>query len=79
MAQLSLYMTDDALQSLKADAEAMHESLSKYANRILAERNTAASRWPDGYWDLYGCIADDDSFARPAQPNWSDDAPRASL
>ena len=69
MPQLSLYVDDTLMDLMKRSAAAEGLSLSRYAARAIREcieapKHVAA----EGYWEkLYGCLADDDTFVRPAQ------------
>lgn len=63
MAQLSLYIDDDTLTSLREDATANGQSISSYARSVLANRHAAERErwengWPPGYFDLFGCSPD---------------------
>lgn len=67
MPQLSLYLDDPAMDVLRLEAKQNGCSLSKYTRSIIMERHEKT--WPDGYFDLYGCI-DDDSFEAPPELAW---------
>lgn len=63
MAQLSLYIEDDALAELREDANANGQSISSYARSILknrhaSERERWENGWPPGYFDLFGSSPD---------------------
>lgn len=63
MPQLSLYITEENLATLRKRASEEGVSLSKYTNDLI--RNDADNHgWPAVFWDLYGAI-DDPSFAAP--------------
>ena len=47
--------------------------MSKYANRLI-EQDAESGSWPVGFWDLYGALGDDDTFAAPPDPPATDDA-----
>ena len=70
MPQLSLYITDDNLEALRARAKASGLSLSKYANRLI-EQDVQNGGWPEGFWDLYGAL--DENLEIPDDPPPSDD------
>lgn len=63
MPQLSLYLEEPLMERLRVSARAADCSLSKYVRELLAA-DDAASRWPKGFFDLYGCV-DDESFTCP--------------
>ena len=68
MPQVSLYVDDDTMTALRAQAAAEGVSLSKHVARRLArsERSETPSGLPIGWLEsLYGCLADDDSFVLP--------------
>ena len=61
MPQLSLYLEDKEMETLREDAKREGVSLSRYAARLIRE-NAGRSKWPAGYWDsVYGCL-DDETF-----------------
>ncbi len=64
MAQLSLYVDDAVLASLKERAAWEGKSVSKLTAEII-EADRRSSVWPEGWFDLAGCLADDDSFVEP--------------
>ena len=76
MAQLSLYLDDATMETLRTDAKRQGVSLSKYAAGLIRD-HAGGNGWPVGYWEqVYGCLADDDSFVRPDQGDLSlDDDP----
>lgn len=64
MAQVSLYMSDEVLKTLRADAGKSHVSVSRYVSDLVQQK-AASNGWPKGYWEnVYGCL-DDDSFVIP--------------
>lgn len=69
MPQLSLYITDANLELLRSRAKASGMSMSKYANRLI-ELDEQGGGWPQGFWDLYGALAED--FELPDDPPPSD-------
>lgn len=82
MPQVSLYVDDQAMEELRADAAREGTSLSKYvAARIRRDSQLGVvSGAPTQLLDkLYGCLADDDSFARPPQLEYDFDAPRLAF
>ena len=64
MAQISLYVDDDVLASLKERAAARGVSVSRLTSQII-EADRRSSTWPEGWFDLAGCLADDASFVEP--------------
>jgi len=79
MPQLSLYLDDDTMEKLRADAKRENVSLSKHVARLIQESHPGDGYgWSDGFWETYGSLADTD-FSRPEQPDWSLDAPRKAL
>lgn len=70
MPQLSLYMNDAVMDSLRRCAAAEGVSLSSYAASVI-RRATDGSSWPASYWEsVYGCLPDgfsvDDSDLDPS-------------
>ena len=72
MPQLSLYITDENLETLRKRAAEEGLSLSKYTNDLI-RRDAEGGGWPEGFWDLYGSI-DDPLFIAPEDPAPNDDA-----
>ena len=72
MPQLSLYLTDDNLATLRARASEEGVSLSRHVSSLI-ERDALSHGWPKGFWDLYGAMQDD-SFETPDDPPPADDA-----
>lgn len=74
MAQLSLYMDEAAMESLREDAAKANVSISAYARSVLEERNERKAGewvhgWPPNWFDLYGSIPDfPDVEELPAEP-----------
>ena len=68
MPQVSLYVDEETMSQLRADSKREGLSLSKYVARRLREpvHYSTANGLPEGWLDdLYGCLADDDSFEMP--------------
>ena len=60
MPQLSLYLNDATMETLRSAARSEGISMSQYASRLIQER-AASPLWPHGYWEtIYGCLGDDD-------------------
>ena len=86
MPQVSLYVDDAMMQSLRSSATREGVSLSKYVAQHLEEskaaiqsRSDTPSGMPKGYFErFFGCITDE-TFVRPEQPDFSLDARRISF
>ena len=74
MPQLFLYLDEESMANLKANATREQVSLSKYTSKILKEHSYSHG-WPENYWDLFGTI-EDASFTAPAELNMSLDRAR---
>lgn len=62
MPQLSLYIDDATMETLRSSAKGEGVSMSKYAAELIRTRSESGA-WPKEYWDsVYGCL-DDESFA----------------
>lgn len=57
------------MELLREEARREGTSLSKHAGTVIRERRTDI--WPQGFFDLYGCIGDE-TFAAPAEPPWDE-------
>lgn len=66
MPQLSLYLTEEQYAKLKNEAQIENVSLSKWVTTRLLD--TIEPRYPDGWADLFGSVADS-TFIRPEQPH----------
>ena len=71
MPQLSLYITDDNLATLRARAQEEGLSLSRYINRLI-EADAQGGGWPLGFWGLFGSLEHDLDI--PDDPPPADDA-----
>lgn len=63
MAQISLYIDDAEMASLREDAEEEKRSLSSYVRGVLSSRHegpcgSLKGGWPEGYFELYGSSPD---------------------
>ncbi len=65
MPQLSLYLDESTMESVRAAAAARNTTLSKYVSGVLREREEEDHRWPQSFFDLYGSCSDED-LAAPA-------------
>lgn len=72
MPQLSLYLDDATMESLRSDAGCENVSLSQYARELI--QNRAESAWPKSFWATYGAL-DDPTFAEPPELDASLDEP----
>lgn len=77
MPQLSLYLTDDNLATLRTRASEEGVSLSKHVGNLI-ERDSLNHGWPKEFWGLYGAIRDD-GFAVPDDEPPTDDAQLEAL
>lgn len=79
MAQLSLYMDEASMDSLRVDAAKAGLSLSSYAREVLETRHEVGCAWPEGYWDsIYGSLIDP-SFVVPPELDPALDGPIPEL
>ena len=76
MAQLTIYLDDDSIQRIEAAAAREKSSVSKWVKTRLVD--ALDSKWPHGYFELFGSLADGD-FSRPAQLDPGLDASRETL
>ncbi len=59
MPQLSLYIDDSTMDTLRASAQSEGVSMSKYAAGLIRKRAQFGG-WPDGYWEsVYGALDDE--------------------
>lgn len=66
MPQVSLYMQQRTLDTLRDEAQKADVSVSKFVSQLVSERS-AQSGWPAGYWEgVYGCLQDE-SFQVPEE------------
>ena len=71
MPQLSLYVSDENLNTLRERSKEAGMSMSKYASRLI-EQDAERAGWPKGFWNLFGAISE--PLAVPDDPPPSDDA-----
>ena len=62
MPQLSLYLDDQEMASLRSRAKGAGVSLSRYVRTVLSEQPSA---WPGNFWSTYGALQDE-SFQLPS-------------
>ena len=77
MPQLSLYISDENMATLRNRADEEGVSMSKHVNRLI-EQDASGRGWPQGFWDLFGAIQDD-SFVAPPDAPPADDAELKAL
>jgi hypothetical protein len=76
MPQLSLYLDSETMSVVQQNAALESSSISKYVTKLIKQHTD--SGWPEGYWSLFGSVADG-AFTRPAQISLSKDAKREVL
>lgn len=76
MAQLSLYIDDETMNSMRKKAAISSLSLSKYVASLV--RSDVGNGWPEGYWGLFGSIQDK-TFDEPAELSFDLDGKRGSF
>jgi len=76
MPQLSLYLDKPLYMELKTKAKEKEVSISNFVSEALRER--IDNDYPEGFFDLFGCLADD-PLEVPEELPWSLDAPRKPL
>lgn len=75
MPQLSLYLDDSTMDTLRRNAGRAGVSLSRYTATLIQQQSAA---WPSSFWDTYGAL-DDDSFTAPPELDSALDRPRPSF
>jgi hypothetical protein len=76
MPQVSLYLNDKTYAQVRKAAEAEAMSVSKW---VAEKLNDAVARdWPNGFDQLFGCIADD-TFKAPEREAFDSNAARETL
>ena len=73
MPQLSLYINDASMERLRRSALEQGMSLSRCAAEAIDAR--CSTGWSEGYFELYGALADN-SFVAPAELDYALDTPR---
>ncbi|WP_165054207.1 MULTISPECIES: antitoxin [unclassified Adlercreutzia] len=58
MPQLSLYLDEPTMASLRESSALADLSLSKYVSNLVRDHRENGG-WPAGYWDVYGALRDD--------------------
>ena len=77
MPRLSLYLDDETAQKARRAARLAGLSLSGWARVNLRQAADDGTRWPEGYFDLFGSISDPTFMVAEDAPA-TDDLPRAS-
>ena len=68
MAQLTIYLDEATLRQVVSAAKREHASTSQWVKKRLAA--SLHGTWPARYFELFGALAQDDTFRRPPQPSW---------
>ena len=76
MAQLTIYIDDETRKRIERAARRARSSVSQWVKDKIT--NALENDWPDGYFRLFGSLADAD-VERPAQPDERHDASRDDL
>ena len=76
MSQVSLYLDDDVLKRVRRVAAVKGESISAWVRQQIL--HGLQGQWPEGYFDLFGALADE-NFKRPPQGSMGRDLKRESL
>ena len=74
MPQLSLYLDETEMASLRTHAANEGVSLSSYARGVL-NKNNETNAWSDAFLNVFGA-ASDDTFKVPSELDWHLDAKR---
>lgn len=63
MPQISLYMDEPTMQTVRAQASLQGISLSRFIGSLVKEyAQTKSNNWPAGYWEgVYGCLDDEEA------------------
>ena len=77
MAQLTIYLDDEAHRLVQEAAQNEGTSLSKWARQRLVKA-AEPEKWPDGFFDLFGSITND-SFVEPDELDPALDKKRESF
>ena len=76
MPHLNIYVDEVTRRRIRAAARKDRTSLSKWARKAMTR--ALRSPWPEGYFELFGALADSD-LRRPDQGRFEDDAAREPL
>ena len=77
MAQITIYMNEETMKKIKTAARKEHDSVSRWVKKRLVK--SLENKWPEGFFDLFGSLKDDDSFKAPEELDWKLDRKRPSL
>ena len=77
MSQVTIYLDEAFLEKVKTQAQRSELSVSMWIRSQLEQ--VLEPQWPDNYFDVFGSLASDDKFERPAQPALEDDCEREPL
>ncbi len=64
MPQLSLYLDDASMKSLRKAAAKKGTTMSKYVCDVLNDQPDESHLWPQNFFDLYGACKDE-TFVEP--------------
>lgn len=78
MPQLSLYLDDPTMESLRANAAREDKTLSKFVANVLRD-HAESNLWPQGFFNLYGACDDDALVEPPDEPFDLDPIPALEL
>lgn len=76
MAQVTIYLNDEIAHRVESAAKEAGVSTSSWVRARLEQ--SLSQQWPEGYFNLFGCLADSD-LERPEQPSLALDLPREAL
>ncbi len=76
MAQITFYIDDETRRRIDRAAGDCGTSVSGWIGSRL--RRALDDEWPDGYFELFGSLAES-NIERPPQPDSDDDTPLAEL
>lgn len=76
MAQLTIYLDDETRDRIEKAARDAETSVSSWVKERLVR--TLDTEWPEGYFELFGTLADVD-LERPPQPPAEADRERQPL
>ena len=77
MSQLTIYLETDTLKRIERCSQEENLSISKWVKKCVLK--TLDDELQPGYFDIFGSLADDESFHRPEQGNFNADVNRESL
>jgi hypothetical protein len=75
MGQMTIYLDDEMMETIKQAAELEDTSASRWVRDRIEQ--SLEDEWPGGYFDLFGSVGGD--FVRPEQPDPDNDTHRVTL